>query len=906
MRGQYDHYTNIVTLGDDIGIRLRDPDTRQPAYFKIQYKTKTYTPCMLGQQSGDWHTLDSVPLRATVHPTLTQYYSHVKAAEQNKETLYGVINPVQQFISEHITAKCGMPFDALRTVYLDIEVDSEGHFAPPEDPTQAITAITAEVWGHSYVWGYGGEYTNTRDDVTYHSCDSEVALLKSFLAWWTKDYPDVVTGWSTHAFDLPYIVNRIDRLHEQGEFNKTSKALSPWGRIGRRTIEPMPGQVVNLVDIYGVVNLDFLELYRKFCPVKRESYRLDFIAELELGKKKVSYEGEYGSLSRLARENFQLFIDYNIMDVTLVRELNIKLQYLNLCVQLAYGSRVNFPDTFKQVRLWDSMMYYALGEQCIAVPPNQSHEKSDKYVGGFVKVPSTGKHSWVISYDVNSLYPSIMRQWNISPDRHLPLDWLKTRRNQILANAEAAPTTDCTPREWLFTVADADRPVVGWALNSLIAYLEDEDPNETVNERLRETSMNRALVLLAENPDPWPWLRVLGVCLTPNQQVFRVDSDGFLSIILSKLYEERVAAKKKQQAAEKKAQKATTPEDKAKFMLEASQWNLQQTIRKINQNSCYGAVGNQYFRFFDVRQAEAVTTMGQVIIRHVAHEINKRINTEFGTDNIDYVLASDTDSVYLSLSVVAGNRQATEAVDFLDAYCENELQGIIDNAFLAIANAFNTPTHILAMKREVIAEYGVWAAKKHYILWVHDSEGLRYPEPKIKMVGIEAVKSSTPKFARDTIKQALIYFIQDNQAAFYQLLDDAEYTYRTLPFTEIASPRSCNGMNKYPILPSGAFTSGTPIQVKGALVYNRQLEESGLTNRYPRIRNGEKVRFCYLKKQNPLRCNVIASPHGLPEEWKLEQFLDRDEQFEKTIVAPLGKIVAFGNWSVRPTTTLDF
>jgi len=477
-----------------------------------------------------------------------------------------------------------------------------------------------------------------------------------------------------------------------------------------------------------------------------------------------------------------------------------------------------------------------------------------------------------------------------------------------------------------------------------------------------------------------------------------------------------------------------------------------------------GAIGNEHHRFFDVRQAEAVTATGQLIIRYVANAVNAYLNSEFGT-NTDYVLASDTDSVagdsvivvngesmtiaeyfdrvsgpylredefnkqwvkrvddddytpsvgadgsvvtrpikyvmkhtvkkqmfrvttpggtvvvtadhslmaydtqtntiveitpadidvkrhrlinvsahqyiekytieclgeqeetvydievddthnffannvavhnsiYVKLSPVVGNMSVAESVDYLDRYCETDLQRVIDTAFRTIVQVFNTPDNVLAMKREAIAEHGVWTAKKRYLLWVHDNEGVRYDPPKLKTVGIEAVRSSTPKYARQVIKKALEYFIRNDKDGFYALLDDAECGFMTRPFEDIASPRSCNGLREYPLLPSGQFTSGTPIQVRGSLVYNRHLEETGLDSRYPKIREGEKIRFCYLKPQNPLRCTVIAAPNTLPPEWKLEPFLDRLEQFEKTVVSPLDAVIAHAGWSVRPVTTL--
>lgn len=331
--------------------------------------------------------------------------------------------------------------------------------------------------------------------------------------------------------------------------------------------------------------------------------------------------------------------------------------------------------------------------------------------------------------------------------------------------------------------------------------------------------------------------------------------------------------------------------------------DLAQNTRKVNLNSCYGSFGNEHFRFFDVRQAEAVTMTGQMIIRYVANCVNDYLNQEFGT-HTDYVLASDTDSIYVKLAPVVKNMSGKEAIDYLDAYCEKEVQRVIDHAFHTIGTVFNTQENILAMKREAIAEHGVWTAKKRYLLWVHDNEGVRFDPPKLKTVGIEAVRSSTPKYARQVIKKALEYFIRDDRDGFYALLDEAERGYLTRPFEDIASPRSCNGMDTYPLLEGGQFTSGTPIQVKGSLVYNRHLEETQLAGRYPKIRDGEKIRFCYLKPQNPLRCNVIAAPNTLPAEWKLEQFLDRQEQFEKTLASPLEAVISHAGWSVRPVATL--
>lgn len=300
MRRPYDCYTSVVALRDDLGLRIRDPLTRQASYFKVPYRPHTFHPCAPMDATDNWRTLDGTPLKERRHAGISQYHHFAEHAKHEGRIVYGMIAPTQQFFAEEVSPECGVPFESLRTVFLDIEVASEGGFAPPENPTQPIIAITAEVWGHYYVWGCG-DYTNTRDDVTYTQCHSEAQLLTEFVRWWSSDYPDIITGWNTHTYDIPYIVNRLDMLARDKRIKVTSKALSPWSKITHRMAMVM-GRDQKLVDIVGVPILDYLELYRKFSLTQQESYRLDAIAEVELGKKKVAYD-EYGSLQRLADGN---------------------------------------------------------------------------------------------------------------------------------------------------------------------------------------------------------------------------------------------------------------------------------------------------------------------------------------------------------------------------------------------------------------------------------------------------------------------------------------------------------------------------------------------------------------------------------------------------------------------------
>lgn len=891
----FPHYSHVALLGRELGVRVRHPHTREGSYYKIPFQPATYSVALPTHATENWRTLDNRPLKERRHADIGVYEDYVRKSEREGRTLYGVISPVQQFMATQVPIDCGLTVDQLRTVYLDIEVGSAGGFAPPEDPFQPIIAITALVWGEYTVWGCG-DYTPTAENIHYIRCANEEDLLFSFLRWWSNDYPDIISGWNVQGYDIPYIVNRINRLVDEGRLTKkySGRLLSPWRKISQRHATVM-GRDTVLLELVGVSVLDYLELYRKFSLTQRESYRLDAIAEAELGKKKIAYD-EYGSLQKLAEENYQKFISYNIVDVELVQQLNDKLHHIDLAVQIAYGARVNFLDTFKQVRLWDAMMYYDLHARQIAVPQKTKSAKAVEFVGAYVKDPIVGKHEWVVSFDVNSLYPSIMRQWNISPDRHLTLEWLRMRLEDIdtLKHAQQyattpPPATLLTPREWLQEVRPEDVPVVAWALRELIVYLE-------------QTNSDRMLDEIHGQTLPWPWLRVLSVCITPNGQAFRTDESGFLPSILSRLYEERKKAKQRETECKKKAAKAITAEEKTAFERESIMWGLQQNTRKINLNSCYGALGSEHHRFFDARHAEAVTLTGQVLIRHVARQVNAFLNAKFGTKT-DYILASDTDSIYVKLAPIAKNVASSQIVDVVDAFCEQELQPVIDAAFNGIHTQFNTLENVMGMKREAIAEHGVWTAKKRYLLWVHDNEGVRFNPPKLKMTGIEAVRSSTPKYAREIIKHALECFIQGQRDEFYALLDDAEEGFLTRPFEDIASPRSVNGLDTYDP-GDGDFLPATPIHVKGALTYNRHLDATKLAQKYPKIRNSEKIRFCYLKPQNPLRCNVIAAPNTLPTEWNLERYLDRSLQFEKSVLSPLENIIQVAGWTIRPMATL--
>ena len=332
--------------------------------------------------------------------------------------------------------------------------------------------------------------------------------------------------------------------------------------------------------------------------------------------------------------------------------------------------------------------------------------------------------------------------------------------------------------------------------------------------------------------------------------------------------------------------------------------------KKISLNSAYGSVGNQYFRYFKLENAEAITLSGQVAIRWIENKLNQYLNKVLKTQEVDYVIASDTDSVYLNMGplvecIYKGREKTTEGiVSFLDKVCKVELEKYIEGCYQELAEYVNAYDQKMQMKRENIAERGIWTAKKRYILNVWDSEGVRYEEPKLKMMGIEAVKSSTPAPCRQMIKDGLKLMMSGTEEQVIDFIDKCRSDFKKLPPEQIAFPRTASDVRKYHSH-STIYASKTPIHIRGALLFNHYVKEKKLTNKYSLIANGEKVKFIFLKKPNIIQENVIAFIQDFPKELGLDKYIDYDLQFEKSFIDPLKSILDSIGWRVEKTTSLD-
>jgi len=337
-----------------------------------------------------------------------------------------------------------------------------------------------------------------------------------------------------------------------------------------------------------------------------------------------------------------------------------------------------------------------------------------------------------------------------------------------------------------------------------------------------------------------------------------------------------------------------------------SRYKNLQLAKKVQLNSAYGALGNEHFRFFDVRQAEAITLSGQLSIRWIETRLNEYLNEQFETENYDYVVAVDTDSVYLRFGEVLGDDYDTETrVDTFDKMAKNILEPFINKSYQELADLMNAYAQKMRMKREVIANKGIWTAKKRYILNVYDSEGVRYEEPKLKMMGIETVRSSTPAVCRDALKQVLKIIMNENEEAVQRYIKEFKTKFKTMPFEDVAFPRSVSDIDKYYVNSDKlVIPKATPIHVRGSLIYNHLIKKHKLQNEYEIIKNGEKIKFCYLKIPNYTKNNIISSIGNLPAEFNLDKYIDFELQFNKTFLEPLKNILDVIGWEAEKRARL--
>jgi len=818
------YYTNVTLLGDSI--LCRGYEDGSPISFKDIIKPTLFVP----SPKGTWKTLEGetmAPVRQDGARRAREFIEKYKDVEGFK--VYGYERFVYQWISEKYPGEIRFDLKDMRIYTIDIEVECENGFPDTEAAAEKILLITIKDFatGKFITWGTR-EYHGENE---YRVFSNEQDMLSDFVQFWAQNTPDIITGWNCNLYDIPYICRRIDRVLG----DKWMKSLSPWNKVNMREVY-IRGRKNLAYDILGVSILDYLDLYMKFTYTNQESYRLDHIATVELNEKKLDHS-EYENFKAFYTNDWDKFVEYNIHDVELVDRLEQKMKLLELAVTMAFDAKVNFEDVYSQVRMWDTLIYNYLKERKICVPPKQEAKKDDKYAGAYVKEPKPGLYNWVASFDLNSLYPHLIMQYNISPE----------------------------------TLAERRHP--------------DASVEGLLSQQVRISGD-------------------YAVCANGAQ--YRKDIHGFLPEMMQKIYDERTIYKKKMLAAKRMYE----VEPNSSLQRDISAFNNIQMARKIQLNSAYGAIGNQYFRYYNLSNAEAITLSGQVSIRWIEGKMNTYLNKVLKTEDFDYVIASDTDSIYLNLgplveTIFEGREKSDQSiVRFLEKVCDVELEKYIQNSYEELATYVNAYDQKMIMKRENIANKGIWTAKKRYILNVWNSEGVQYNEPKLKMMGIEAVKSSTPASCRVAIKEALNVIMNGSEDDVQQYISRFRKSFETLPPEDIAFPRGCNNLAKFSSDLS-IYSKGTPIHVRGALLYNFHAKKNKITHKYPLIQEGEKVKFLYLRTPNRINENVVSFFQTLPKEFGLDKSIDYDLQFQKSFLDPLQVILDTINWKAEKIATLE-
>ena len=829
-------YTNAFRYGKVI--KYIGYENGNKISYSVPFKPSLFVTSNKARDASSWNALDGTPVEPIVFNDMSEATSFNKSySDVPSFKIFGNTNYVVQYINEEFPGDIAWDRNLINVTSLDIECKFGDGFPEPALADQEITAITTKnnIDDTYYTFGcmdYDVDKSLMQDHaVEFIWCEDERDLLNKFVKHMNTTSPDVLTGWNIEFFDIPYLVNRIAKICGES----TMKRLSPWKMVDARETHTGFGQSTIKYELKGIAILDYMAIFKKFgySYGPQESYKLDHIANVVLGERKLDF-GEASDLNELYDNDYQKFIDYNIKDVELIDRMEDKLGLITLCLTMAYKGGVNYEQVLGTVAIWDSLIYRDLHSKHIAVPMNAESFKG-AYPGGYVKEPQVGMHDWICSFDLNSLYPSIIMQYNMSPE----------------------------------------------------TILLDDEPGVNVESVLKGQVQNNV-------PD---------TALAVNGTRFSTKKLGVLPSIIQEIYTERVGHKQKQIKAEQELELCTVKSEVYALEKRIAIAKNQQMALKILLNSLYGAMGNKWFRYFDMRIAEGITLTGQATIRWAENNLNNYLNTTLKT-NKDYVVAIDTDSVYVTLDQLVKQFKPVNPVDFLDKICSTALEGALTECYDRLYKSLGGIQNHMVMGREVIADRGIWTAKKRYILNVYDNEGVRYAKPKLKIMGIEAIKSSTPAICRQALKDIFKRIIETDEETVQSDIANFKIAFRQASAEEVSFPRGVNNLNKWTDRDT-VYKKGTPIHIRGAILHNNLVTDKKLSRKIEKITSGDKVKFTYLVKPNPIKENVIAFIDYMPKQFNLDKYVDYNMQFEKTFLGAIEPVLDAVGWKSERSITLE-
>lgn len=809
----------------------------------------SYRPYLYVESNGTSDAISIFNTKLKKKNFATQYdrSKYVKELDSSVR-LFENLNIYQQFLVDMFYLeyeKNEFKQHPLKVFYLDIEVYSKDEGFPHPDKAPApVNVITLydSIDQKFYTWGTGGSYKSKESNVKYVHCSSEKQLLEKFLEHIEKDHMDVLSGWNTKLFDIPYLINRIKNICGDDAAARLSPTNNIYSRIGFNKF----GGEETIWIIDGVSCIDYIDAYKKFCLSPRENYKLDTIASVELGENKVDYGG--GNLSDLADENWETFVDYNIQDVRILVKLEETLKYMELLRSLSVMGLTTMESALHSIGVITGAAAIRARHHDKKIPTLiRDGNKGSKNEGAFVKEPESGVHTNLVSFDANSLYPNTMITLNISPE---------TKLGVILEQ-------------------DSERVTI-------------RDVNDTIH-KITKDSFKK---LIDKEM----------IAISKANILFTQKKKGLFPEIIDIYYKQRVEAKKRMDKINKALISMEDSPEKTKLEKESRLLDIKQYSLKIFLNSIYGAFGNKYFVLGDDDLARSITLSGQAIINQGSDILTKYVESMTGEKvSRDVIRYIDTDSLFFSFDDIITNKKIPF---FKDGKVTKEMYSLIDETSKYLndemlkwgQNEFNSKDCRIVFKREKICDVGMLLKKKHYILHILDNEGI--PCDKFKYTGVDVVKSTMPKKVKPYVKKIAetLLTTMDNQKT-NEAVSEAHEKFLQLPFEEIATIKGIKNYEKYSKLCQGFQTiKGMPNHVKAAYYHNILIDRLELENKYEKIKSGDKIKLFYLKKPNRYGIDAIAFKYYYPEEFKSIFEPDYEKMFEKVIFSPVEKFFGAVNW----------
>jgi DNA polymerase elongation subunit (family B) len=812
--------------------------------------------CYIPSDDGDYKDLFGNRCKKKVFDS---YYGDQRPYVKDKTTYEGDIPPEDRFLIDNYHDKNLLEtIPKLQVHTIDIETDSCGGMSTASRIEDEILLITvySNVTKKYHVFGVK-DYTPEADNVEYNYCEDERELLKKYFKWHTQNFPDVITGWNSKWFDIPYILDRTlhysENMHKRYSPFKNVRELN-FGNKGFNDRE---------YDIAGITQLDYLDLYKEFSINESESYKLNHITHLELGEEKLKFDG---TLFDLWKTDWKKYVDYNIKDVELVKKLDDKLAFIDLIQVQAYICKVPLKKVSSSIKKFDNYLMTTLKSRKIVLPTLKRKSKQD-FIGGYVAKPQRGFYAHITSFDFRALYPHIIFALNLSPETFVGV---------ILDD-------------------------IGQPFRELdMGKIWDDNEYIIVDRKKNEKTVNGLKLK--------KWIRKKKYMLSPNGLMFKSE-EGFLPKVVQGVFSKRKEYKKIMQQHKMQYEKTQSQEDADL----AHKYDLYQYAMKIFANSIYGIMGNANFRFFNPDFAEAITLTGRKVIIYSSDKTNELFKEKFDLD-YDAVVYGDTDSIYVNYLPVVEKfgLEKDTLISGINTFNEETMQPFFDEIFDEFSmNLMNTGKNWFELERESISTGAIFIEPKKYCCRVIDEEYTTFAEPKLKVKGMEIVRSSTPAFCREKIKEVvnLIIDTMDRQKVIDDIRDIRLDFYKQ-DIEDIAFPRGVKTIDKY-LGSRGNILSGCTIQARASINFNNLLNRFEVNGKYTEIHQGDKIKFIYMKESNTVLTgqNIIGFSEVLPEEFGLHKFIDKDTQFEKSFMGPIKKLfdaVGFGYPNIDVTNMEEF